>query len=106
MKKVRVPQHYTGLQLFQSTEFLTTASTAIDNLLGGGLPTRGITELCGPFSSGKTQLCFQLCCTAQLPRALGGLDGAACYITNQYQVQLERLKEIGSYVAAKQPYES
>lgn len=40
----------------------------------GGVLCRGITEIAGESASGKTQLCIQLCITAQLPTAVGGLD--------------------------------
>ena len=34
----------------------------------------GVTEVAGVSAAGKTQLCLQLCLTAQLPREHGGLD--------------------------------
>jgi len=41
--------------------------------------SHGITEVSGESASGKTQLCLQLCLTAQLPQDAGGLDaGKSC----------------------------
>jgi DNA repair protein RadA len=37
---------------------MSTGSQALDNLLGGGIESDGITELIGEFSSSKTQMCF------------------------------------------------
>src|SRR3989338_4670149 len=39
---------------------LTTGSKSLDELIGGGVETQSITESYGRFSSGKTQLAFQL----------------------------------------------
>ena len=92
--------------LLKSTTYLTTCCGTLDLLLRGGLAPRGITEISGPSSSGKTQLCFQLCCSVQLPLFLGGLNGSACYITDVRSVHTERLQDIGAYVASKQEYDS
>ena len=40
---------------------ISTGSTELDKLLGGGIFTGEITEVSGEFATGKTQLCFQLC---------------------------------------------
>ena len=92
--------------LLKSTNYLTTCCGSLDLLLRGGLVPKGITEISGPSSSGKTQLCFQLCCSVQLPLFLGGLNGSACYITDVRSVHTERLQYIGAYVASKQEYDS
>ncbi|NPB02756.1 MAG: DNA repair and recombination protein RadA, partial [Methanopyri archaeon] len=46
---------------------ITTCSKALDELLGGGVPTGELTEFAGPFGSGKSQLAFQLSVNVQLP---------------------------------------
>ncbi len=53
---------------------VTTGSTALDDLFGGGIETGAVTELYGEYRTGKTQLAHQLCVAAQLPRELGGLN--------------------------------
>ncbi|MHA2075651.1 MAG: DNA repair and recombination protein RadA [Candidatus Hodarchaeales archaeon] len=53
---------------------ITSGSDSLDDLLGGGVETAAITELYGEYRTGKTQLCHQLCITAQLPSSLGGFN--------------------------------
>ncbi|MFX1513331.1 MAG: DNA repair and recombination protein RadA [Promethearchaeota archaeon] len=52
---------------------VTTGSTALDDLFGGGIETRGITEFFGEYRTGKTQIALQLAVTSQLPKDQGGL---------------------------------
>lgn len=53
---------------------VTTGSDSLDDLLGGGVETGAMTELYGEYRTGKTQLCHQLCITAQLPSSMGGFN--------------------------------
>jgi len=62
---------------------ISTGSTELDNLLGGGIFTGEITEVSGEFATGKTQLCFQLCINVQLPPEQGGLEGGVYYIDTE-----------------------
>lgn len=59
---------------------LSTGCVQVDNLLRGGVLTRGITELSGRSGAGKTQLCLQLAITVQLTRSVGGLSAGACNV--------------------------
>ena len=70
---------------------MTTGSEQLDALFGGGVETNGITEFYGPFRSGKTQICHQLCIKVQLPPENGGLSGAALYIDTEGTFRPERL---------------
>ena len=45
---------------------ISTGATAIDEILGGGVETKAITEVYGEFRCGKTQLCHTMCVTSQL----------------------------------------
>lgn len=54
-------------------QFLTTGCSKFDTLLEGGITNRGITQIYGAASTGKTQLALQLCLTVQLPKTEGGL---------------------------------
>ncbi|ETO22792.1 DNA repair protein RAD51 [Reticulomyxa filosa] len=45
---------------------ISTGSTKLDELFGGGIETGSITELFGEFRTGKSQLCHTLCVTAQV----------------------------------------
>lgn len=73
---------------------ITTGCKNLDELLGGGIETRGITELFGEFRTGKTQICHQLSVTVQLPVESGGLDGEAVYIDTEGTFRPERLIQI------------
>lgn len=57
---------------------LSTDCACLDKLLRGGFLVPGISEVAGTSAAGKTQLCLQLCLTAQLPREKGGLHGSKC----------------------------
>jgi singapore isolate B (sub-type 7) whole genome shotgun sequence assembly, scaffold_11 len=46
---------------------ITTGSSELDALIGGGIETMSVTEIFGEFRTGKTQLAHTLCVTAQLP---------------------------------------
>lgn len=54
-------------------KFLTTGCSKLDAILKGGIPCRGITQIYGAASTGKTQLALQLCLSVQLPVTAGGL---------------------------------
>ena len=68
----------------------------LDDLLGGGVGVGEITELCGCPGIGKTQLCIQLCCSAQIPIAFGGLSGGAVYVDTEGSFTAERAADIAS----------
>lgn len=62
---------------------ITTGSSVLDELLGGGIETMAITEAFGEFRTGKTQLAHTLCVTTQLPREKGGGNGKVIYIDTE-----------------------
>jgi DNA repair protein RadA len=70
---------------------ISTGSKELDALLGGGVETQAITEAYGKFSSGKSQLAFQLCVNAQLPEDKGGLNGAVRFIDTENTFRPERV---------------
>ncbi len=70
---------------------LTTSSKALDNLLGGGVETRSITEFFGEFGSGKTQLVHQLAVNTTRPLDEGGLDGDVIIIDTENSFRPERI---------------
>ena len=78
------PPMTTALSLYNSTtqgqgssvgQRLTVGCQILDGFLRGGILRRGITEVTGESSSGKTQICLQLCLTVQFPKEKGGLEG-------------------------------
>lgn len=71
---------------------ITTGSKGLDELLGGGIETKTITEFYGEYGSGKTQLCHQLSVNVQLPYERGGLLGKAVYIDTEGTFRWERIE--------------
>lgn len=75
----------------------------LDAITRGGLLTRGITEIYGESSVGKTQLCLQLCLTAQLPVAKGGLGAGAVYLAAEDVFPNKRLHQMASHFQRQWP---
>ena len=79
---------------------ITTGSRNLDEILGGGVETQAITELVGPYGSGKSQLCHQLAVNVQLPLGQGGLaqpdkpKPAALFIDTEGTFRPERVKQM------------
>ena len=73
---------------------LTSGSQSLDDLLGGGLETRAITEFYGEFGSGKTQVAHQLAVNVQLPVEKGGLNGSTVIIDTENTFRPERIKDM------------
>ncbi len=75
-------------------EKITTGSKELDNLIGGGVETQAITEAFGKFSSGKSQLAFQLAVNVQLPKEKGGLEGSVVFIDTENTFRPERIVQL------------
>ncbi|MEM0074386.1 MAG: DNA repair and recombination protein RadA [Candidatus Micrarchaeaceae archaeon] len=73
---------------------ITTGSKGLDELLGGGVETNGITEAYGKFGSGKSQLGFQLSLNVQLEPGKGGLGGGALFIDTESTFRPERIQDM------------
>ncbi len=73
---------------------ITTGSSSLDALLGGGVETQNITETYGAFASGKSQVGFQLAVNVQLPESEGGLNGACLYVDSEATFRPERIKQM------------
>jgi len=73
---------------------ITTGSKSLDELLGGGVETRIITEFFGEYGTGKTQLCHQLSVNVQLPEDRGGLEAKAVYIDTEGTFRWERIEQM------------
>ena len=73
---------------------LKTSSSALDELLGGGVETQSITEFYGEFGSGKTQAAHQLAVNAQLPPEEGGLGGSVIMIDTENTFRPERIAQM------------
>lgn len=62
---------------------ITTGSQALNDILGGGVETKSLTEIYGEFRTGKTQLCMTLCVTTQCPIEDGGGSGKVSSMTSR-----------------------
>ena len=90
----------TALELYEVRRGIRRISTGVkslDELLGGGIETKAITEVVGEFGSGKTQLCHQLSVMVQLPEEKGGLKAKALYIDTENTFRPERIMQIAKY---------
>ncbi|XP_039568448.1 DNA repair protein XRCC3 isoform X1 [Passer montanus] len=91
----------TALQLYQDKDHFTSqhqrlslGCSVLDNLLKGGIPVVGITELAGESSAGKTQISLQLCLCVQYPYKYGGLESGAVYICTEDVFPSKRLQQL------------
>jgi DNA repair protein RadA len=73
---------------------ISTGSKDLDEMIGGGIETNAITEAYGRFSSGKSQLAFQLAVDAQLPKEEGGVDGSVLFVDTEGTFRPERIEAI------------
>ena len=90
----------TALELFErrrNVKKISTGVKSLDELLGGGIETRAITEFVGEYGAGKTQLCHQLAVMVQLPEEKGGLNAKALYIDTEGTFRPERIMQIAKY---------
>jgi DNA repair protein RadA len=86
------------VKMRQNVLRLTTGSSMLDKLLGGGVESQSITEFYGEYGSGKSQICHQLCVNVQLPPEQGGLGGAALYIDTENTFRTERIFQMSKNV--------
>lgn len=82
------------ISLCPDNEQITTGDISIDDILGGGITTGGITEVFGESSTGKSQLLMQLSLGVQLPKSEGGLDAKCVYITTEGDLPTSRIAGI------------
>jgi DNA repair protein RAD51 len=75
----------------QDMVYITTGSTEVDKLLGGGIETGSVTEMFGEFRTGKTQLCHTLAVSCQLPVKRGGAEGRCLWIDTENTFRPERI---------------
>ena len=74
---------------------ITTGSINLDELLGGGIETRAITELYGEFGTGKSQICHTLCLTVQGTEDNHNIS-RALYVDTENTFRPERIASIAS----------
>jgi DNA repair protein RadA len=83
----------------------TTGSAKLDSFLKGGIETRAITEIAGEFGSGKSQICYTLCVTANMPIDKKGLGGNVIFIDTENTFRAERIFQIAEHRGISEPDE-
>ncbi|MGA9149596.1 MAG: DNA repair and recombination protein RadA [Candidatus Nitrosopolaris sp.] len=83
----------------------TTGSTKLDSFLKGGMETQAITEIAGEFGSGKSQICYTLCVTANMPIDKKGLGGNVIFIDTENTFRSERIFQIAEHRGIPEPDE-
>ena len=86
------------LEKRKEVQKLTSGSSALDELLGGGFETQAIVEVYGEFGSGKTQIGHQLAVNTILPLEKGGFDGEIFYIDTEDTFRPERIAQMAEGV--------
>lgn len=98
------------LDIAQRRNKILTGHKGLDTHFGGGIGLGQITELIGTSGTGKTQLWWdldplilinwldgvfvnsmQLCLNVQIPKSVGGLEGAALFIDSRQDFNPDRL---------------
>ncbi|MFX1478334.1 MAG: DNA repair and recombination protein RadA [Promethearchaeota archaeon] len=77
-----------------NVEYVTTGSSGLNQILGSGFQTGKLTEVFGPFKSGKTALAHTLAVTCQLTEKEGGIDTNVAYIDTENTFSKEKIKRI------------
>lgn len=67
-----------------------------DDMMGGGVETKSISEFYGEFGSGKSQISHQMAVNVQLPEEFGGLHGSCVYIDTENTFRPERIEQMMS----------
>ncbi|CAA2996461.1 DNA repair protein RAD51 homolog 3 isoform X1 [Olea europaea var. sylvestris] len=78
----------------ESSVRITTSCSDLDDILGGGINCKEVTEVGGVPGIGKTQLGIQLAINVQIPADYGGLEGKAVYIDTEGSFMVERAFQI------------
>ncbi|KAF5916017.1 hypothetical protein HPG69_003091, partial [Diceros bicornis minor] len=89
----------TALELLEqehTQNFIITFCSALDDILGGGVPLTKTTEICGAPGVGKTQLCMQLAVDVQIPECFGGVEGEAVFIDTEGSFMVDRVVDIAT----------
>jgi DNA repair protein RadA len=91
------------LELRKNLLKCTTGSSRFDSFLKGGIETQAISEFAGEFGSGKSQICYTLCVTANLPKEKGGIGGNVIFIDTENTFRPERVRQIAENRGANDP---
>ncbi|XP_027106461.1 DNA repair protein RAD51 homolog 3 isoform X1 [Coffea eugenioides] len=91
----------------ESCRRITTSCADLDDILGGGISCKEVTEIGGVPGIGKTQLGIQLAINVQIPLEYGGLAGKAVYIDTEGSFMVERVQQVAeACIKDMQEYDS
>ncbi|KZV46185.1 hypothetical protein F511_15195 [Dorcoceras hygrometricum] len=83
----------------ESSIRITTSCSNLDDILGGGISCKEVTEIGGVPGIGKTQIGIQLAVNVQIPSDCGGVEGKAIYIDTEGSFMVERALQIAEACA-------
>jgi|TARA_B110000211_G_scaffold234933_1_gene307522 DNA repair protein RadA len=86
------------LEKRRKVQKLSSGTSALDELLGGGFETQAIIEVYGEFGSGKTQIGHQLAVNAIRTIEQGGLGGEVFYIDTEDTFRPERISQMAEAI--------
>jgi DNA repair protein RadA len=78
------------LEIREKLVKFTTGSQSFDLFLGGGIETQALTEIAGEFGSGKSQLCYTLCVTANM----SNIGNGVIFVDTENTFKAERVHQI------------
>lgn len=84
----------TILERRKEVKRIPTGSKNFDDLIGGGVETQAITECFGKFSSGKSQMGFQLAVNAQKALSSNGNPARVLFIDTESTFRPERIAQL------------
>src|SRR4030042_5227946 len=93
-ESLNLPGFTPAAEIKEDYKYITTLSTELNRILGGGVSTGRITEVFGAFKSGKTCLSHTLAVTVQLPPEKGGLGKACAFIDTENTFSKEKAARI------------
>lgn len=82
------------LERRKEVDYISTGSESLDEILGGGIETQGITEFYGEFRTGKTQISHQISVNAQLLNGKDGEKPHVVYIDTEHTFRPERIEKM------------
>jgi DNA repair protein RadA len=86
------------LEKRKKVQKLSSGTSSLDELLGGGFETQAIVEVYGEFGSGKTQVGHQLAVNTIRPIEDGGLGGEVFYIDTEDTFRPERITQMATAI--------
>ncbi|KAK7075165.1 DNA repair protein xrcc3 [Halocaridina rubra] len=105
--KYLLPKQISAWEMLEDTDYniprISAGCSQLDQFLGGGIPSYGITDITGESGCGKTQLALQLSLQAQLSPNHGGFGKGVAYICTECQFPVVRLHQLISQMKKKFP---